>query len=104
MAKDRMLILHFVDGNKLSFDFPEQTEIAAGKQIKIEDLLKGNHLVVEVEGSLLIFPVHSSRHRERASTPPPSGCRRTPSAAPSSADSVTRSPSNPLFLHRSNPE
>ena len=30
MAKDRMLILHFVDGNKLSFDFPEQTGIAAG--------------------------------------------------------------------------
>ena len=62
MAKDRMLILHFVDGNKLSFDFPEQTDIAAGKQIKIEDLLKGNHLVVEVEGSLLIFPVHNIKY------------------------------------------
>ena len=62
MAKDRMLIVHFVDGNKLSFDFPEQTDIAAGKQIKIEDLLKGNHLVVEVEGSLLVFPVHNIKY------------------------------------------
>ena len=62
MAKDRMLILHFVDGNKLSFDFPEQTGIAAGKQIKFEDFLKGNHLVVEVEGSLLVFPVHNIKY------------------------------------------
>ena len=62
MAKDRMLIVHFVDGNKLSFDFPEQTSIAAGKQIKFEDLLKGNHLIVEVEGSLLIFPVHNIKY------------------------------------------
>ena len=62
MATDRMLIVHFVDGNKLSFDFPEQTSIAAGKQIKFEDLLKGNHLVVEVEGSLLVFPVHNIKY------------------------------------------
>lgn len=62
MAKDRMLIVHFVDGNKLSFDFPEQTSIAAGKQIKFEDLLKGNHLIVEVEGSLLIFHVHNIKY------------------------------------------
>lgn len=66
MAKDRMLILHFVDGNKLSFDFPEQTGIAAGKQIKFEDFLKGNHLVVEVEGSLLIFPVQNIKYIQLA--------------------------------------
>lgn len=62
MSKSRMLILHFIDGNKLSFDFPEQTGAAAGKQLKFEDFLKGNHLVVEVEGSLLIFPVHNIKY------------------------------------------
>ena len=67
MEKDRMLTLHFVDGTKLSFDFPEQTKIAAGKQLRLEEFMKGNHLLVEADGSLLIFPVANIKYIQMSS-------------------------------------
>lgn len=62
MEHGRMLTLHFVDGTKLSFDFPEQAKIAAGKQLRLENLIKGNHLMIEADGSLLIFPVTNIKY------------------------------------------
>jgi hypothetical protein len=59
---DRIATLHFVDGSKLSFDFPEQTSNAAGRQIKLADFLAGKHLVVEAEGQLFVFPVTSIKY------------------------------------------
>jgi hypothetical protein len=67
MTQDRMLTLFFVDGTKLSFDFPEQTKIAAGKQLRLEEFLKGHHLLVEADGSLLIFPVANIKYLQLSS-------------------------------------
>ena len=54
---DRILTLHFVDGSKLSFEFPEQTPSAAARQMKLADLMTSKHLVIEAEGSVMLFPV-----------------------------------------------
>lgn len=62
MEKERMLTLHFIDGTRLSFDFPEQTKIAAGKQLRFEEFLKGNHVLLESDGSLLIFPMANIKY------------------------------------------
>jgi hypothetical protein len=54
---DRILTLHFVDGSKLSFEFPEQTPSAAARQMKLADLMASKHLIIEAEGSVMLFPV-----------------------------------------------
>ncbi|HXZ48787.1 MAG TPA: hypothetical protein VEG27_07180 [Usitatibacter sp.] len=59
---DRVLTLHFIDGSKLAFDFPEQSPNAAARQIKLADFLTSKHLVVEADGSVLIFPVSSIKY------------------------------------------
>lgn len=57
MALDRVLTIHFIDGSKLSFEFPEQGANAAAKQIKLQEFMTAKHLVIESDGGLLVFPV-----------------------------------------------
>jgi len=57
MSLENTLTLHFNDGSKLSFDFPEQTANPAARQLKIADFLSSKHVLVEAEGSLMIFPI-----------------------------------------------
>jgi hypothetical protein len=59
---DRILTLHFIDGSKLSFDFPEQAANAAGRQMKLADFMTSKHLVVEAEGSVMMFPVANIKY------------------------------------------
>jgi hypothetical protein len=59
---DRILTLHFVDGSKLSFDFPEQGANAAARQMKLADFLTSNHLVVEAEGTVMMFPIANIKY------------------------------------------
>lgn len=62
MSKDRILTIHFIDGTKLAFDFPEQGPNAAAKQIKLQEFFAGKHLVVESDEGLLIFPVANIKY------------------------------------------
>ena len=59
---DRILTLHFVDGSKLSFDFDEQAASVHARKVKLDDFLTGQHLVIEAEGSVLIFPVSAIKY------------------------------------------
>jgi hypothetical protein len=59
---DRIATLHFVDGSKLSFDFPEQTSHAAGKQLRLADFMTSRHVVIEAEGQLFVFPTTSIKY------------------------------------------
>jgi len=56
------LTMHFVDGSKLSLDFPSATENPAAKKLRIADFLTSKHLVVEAEGSVLVFPVANIKY------------------------------------------
>lgn len=62
MARDRYLTVHFNDGSKLSFEFPEQTANVAARQMKVSEFLTSKHLVVEAEGSVLLIPVTSIKY------------------------------------------
>lgn len=57
-----MLTLHFIDGSKLSFEFAAQSDNTAGRKMKIADFMTSNHLVVEAEGSVLVFPVANIKY------------------------------------------
>ena len=59
---ENVLTLHFIDGSKLSLDFPEQGNNAAARKIKLDDFLASKHLIVEAEGSVLIFPVANIKY------------------------------------------
>ena len=59
---DRALTLHFLDGTKLSFEFAAQTDSEAARKVKLADLMTSKHLVIEAEGSVLIFPVSSIKY------------------------------------------
>ena len=56
------LTMHFVDGSKLSLDFPSATENPAARKLRIADFLTSKHLVVEAEGSVLVFPVANIKY------------------------------------------
>ena len=58
---ERILTLHFIDGTKLSLAFEEQGNSAARK-LKVEKLMTSKHLVVEAEGSVMIFPVANIKY------------------------------------------
>jgi hypothetical protein len=65
---ERTLTLHFIDGSKLSFEYEAQTQNASARQMKLNDFLSGKHLVVEAEGSVLIFPVSSIKYMALSAT------------------------------------
>jgi len=55
------LTLHFVDGSNLAFEFEVQGNEAARK-IKLDQFMSSKHLVIEAEGSVMIFPVTSIKY------------------------------------------
>ena len=59
---DRILTLHFIDGTKLAFDFPEQAPNAAARKLKVDDLMAAKHIVIEAEGSVMVFPVANIKY------------------------------------------
>jgi len=59
---ERILTLHFIDGTKLSFEFAEQGPNAAVRKLKLEDFMASRHLVIEAEGSVMIFPVANIKY------------------------------------------
>ena len=75
---DRVLTLHFIDGTKLAFDFQEQTASAAARQFKVADFLVSKHLIIEAEGSVLIFPITSIKYMALSMPTPRKGTAALP--------------------------
>jgi hypothetical protein len=57
MEPTRALTVHFMDGSKVSFGFPNQAANAAARQIRLEEFLKSPYLIVLAEGVLTAIPV-----------------------------------------------
>ena len=64
MDRERSMTLHFIDGSKIEFDFPEQTTNIAGTNLRIEDFLSGSSVLIEAEGSFLVFPMGNVKYVE----------------------------------------
>jgi len=62
MKTVRSLTLNFIDGKEMSFEFPEQVEINAARQLMLKSLWESDRLVVEVDGDFLIFPISNIRY------------------------------------------
>ncbi|HSD59881.1 MAG TPA: hypothetical protein VLC55_03400 [Burkholderiales bacterium] len=57
MEKDRVMTINFMDGSKVSFDFPEQKTNEAARAIMLEEILKSPYIMLEAEGLFLMYPV-----------------------------------------------
>jgi hypothetical protein len=62
MKRDRSITLHFIDGTKITFDFPEQTKSIAGKALRFEDFISNNNVLIEADGSLMVFPMANIKY------------------------------------------
>ena len=57
MEPTRGLTVHFNDGSKVSYGFPEQAANDAARQIRMQEFLKSPYLMVISDGILTAFPV-----------------------------------------------
>ncbi len=67
MAAIRFITIQFNDGSKVRYSFEAMTDTKAAQQLKIEDFLKGRHLVVQTEGRLTVYPIEAIRSLEISS-------------------------------------
>ena len=51
------LTIHFTDGTKISYQFPEQAQNEAHRQLRLEEFMKSPYLLVVGDGVLTMFPV-----------------------------------------------
>lgn len=72
MSNDRTMTLHFNDGSKMTFEFPEQAKSLAAKQIKLSEFMAGKNVVVEAEGQVMVFPMTSIKYIAFSSSAPSS--------------------------------
>ncbi|MGH8765347.1 MAG: hypothetical protein ACRET8_06485 [Burkholderiales bacterium] len=64
MTATRFITIQFNDGSSVRYSFPIQSTNKAAQQLKIEDLLKGRHLLIHAEGRLVIYPIENIRKIE----------------------------------------
>jgi hypothetical protein len=57
MNSDRMMTIFFMDGSKVSFEFPEQGSSEMARQFKLEEAFKNAFVSVQAEGMLFVYPV-----------------------------------------------
>ena len=64
MTAIRFITLKFADGASVRYSFPGQSANKAAQQLKLEDFLKGRHLVMEADGRLMVYPIENIRSIE----------------------------------------
>lgn len=57
MDSSRGLTITFMDGTKVSYNFPEQGTNSAAKQLRLEELFKHPFVIVLADGVLTMFPI-----------------------------------------------
>lgn len=53
------IAIEFSDGSKVRYSFPVQVPNSAARQMKLEDFLKGRHLVIQTESRLVMYPMEN---------------------------------------------
>jgi len=58
----RGLVIHFMDGNKISVSFQKQTEDAYRRKVGIEEIIKRRTMIVEADGAMHVIPFENVRY------------------------------------------
>jgi|KBSMisStaDraftv2_1062788.scaffolds.fasta_scaffold542948_1 hypothetical protein len=70
MAEDVRMTIHFTDGTSLALIFPRVTD-SEMLSSRIDSLLKNQYLMLEVEGSVMMFPFHNVKYIQTQPAPDP---------------------------------
>jgi hypothetical protein len=70
MTKKNWMTIHFNDASEMRFVFPEQEDDATSIVSAINRLLKDDHLLVDVEGVLYVFPFSNIKYIRVSPCPP----------------------------------
>ena len=62
MAESRYMTIHFNDGTRLGFSFPPQVKSDMHIVSKMQKLMDGRWLSLEVDGDLFMIPVDSIKY------------------------------------------
>jgi hypothetical protein len=62
MAEEKSLIIHFMDGSKMSVTFPKQAEFAHQIVRKTQQALENNQLAFEAGNDLFVIPMSSIKY------------------------------------------
>lgn len=57
MAEKRNMVIHFMDGTKVVYDFPKQITDSNSISSRMEKLLSMQFLVIEGDGAMQFYPV-----------------------------------------------
>ena len=64
-----ILVIRFVDGTEERFEYARLPQDDASLVARIEEALDAKHLLVEVEGKLIVYPFHSIKAIEVSPAP-----------------------------------
>lgn len=59
MTQKRHLTIHFMDGTKIAYDFPQRVEDIPNMSSKIAELLEKQFIVIEGDGTINFYPVNN---------------------------------------------
>ena len=59
------LTVHFMDGTKASYTFPDQAPNEAARQLRLEEFLKSPYLLVIADGVFTMLPVANIKAIQR---------------------------------------
>jgi hypothetical protein len=68
---ERHMTIHFSDRTKLSFTFPQRAADPHSVSARVEEALRGQYLLVECEGSMMMFPFSSIKYVQVQPAPSP---------------------------------
>ena len=71
MTKQDMgtLVIRFIDGTEVKLQYDRLPQDDVSLVARIEEALNANHLLVEVEGKLVVYPFHSIKAIEVSPAP-----------------------------------
>ena len=69
MPDKRGVTIHFIDGSKVTLDFPKQTLNEIGTNLKFKEVLTNRYVVFEADGSLLAIPFENVKYIEAHPAP-----------------------------------
>ena len=71
MAATLSLVIHFIDGSRLSCDFPRQSEDPMRVLRNVRKAMESDKIALELEGQLLLVPTSNVKYVSVSPSPDP---------------------------------
>ena len=71
MAANLSLVIHFIDGSRLSCEFPKQSEDPMRVLRNVRRAMESDKIALELEGQLLLVPTANVKYLSVSPSPDP---------------------------------